>query len=376
MISHKRVPLRVLLVTWSYFPDIGGIPTHVHEISKRFASRDVDVTVLTTDLSRELPIDEEYDGARIHRVRAWPTRRDYYFAPGLYPVITGGNWDIVHCQGYQTLVPPMTMFAALRAKIPYVLTFHPGGHSSRSRAAIKKFQWAVVRPLVARSSHLIVTAEWEMKFFSKQMRLPQRQFTLIPNGGTLPKLEHPAPMEDDDTLIVSVGRLERYKGHHRVIAALPQVLRTYPDVHLRIVGSGSYEANLRKMAQDLGVVDRVEIGSVPPSDRHEMASILSRAKLVTLLSEYEGHPMSITEALALGRPVLISDHPGLQEFADRGLARSVSLESTPAEVAEAIIGQLRQPLIPSGFELPSWDDCAARVLDLYHDIVRNRTSVS
>lgn len=376
MKDNERIPLRLLLVTWAYFPYIGGVPTHVNEISRRLAADNIDVTVLTTDPSGELATYEETQGVHVRRVRAWPANNDYYYAPGLYPVITRGNWDVVHCQGYQTLVPPLAMFAALRARIPYVLTFHPGGNSSQLRTLIKGFQWKLIRPLIARASHLVVTAEWEKKFFSQRMRLSEQRFTVIPNGGSLPQIEDPFPTNDKGTTIVSVGRLERYKGHHRVIAALPQVLESFPDAQLRIVGSGPYESTLRKLARDLKIADRVEIDAIPTSNRHEMASILSSANLVTLLSEYEGHPMSVTEALALGRPVLTSDHPGLQEFADRGLARSVSLNSTPAQVADAIVEQLRDPLLPSGFELPTWDDCTAKLVDVYRDVVRKSQCAS
>src|SRR5438128_1723946 len=118
---------RVLLVTARYFPHIGGTETHVYEVAQRLARADVDVTVLATDPSATLPTDEIVNGVHIKRVRAWPAHHDYYFAPGIYRFITQGQWDIVHCQGYHTLVAPLAMLAALRARIPYIVTFHSGG---------------------------------------------------------------------------------------------------------------------------------------------------------------------------------------------------------------------------------------------------------
>ncbi len=368
-------PLRLLLVTWLYYPYMGGIPTHTYEVARRFAAYGVDVTVLTTDTSGKLATDELVEGVRIRRVRAWPTRRDCYFAPGVYREIVRGSWDLIHCQGYQTLVPPIAMLAALKANIPYVLTFHPGGHSSQFRQVIQRIQWGINRPLWKRARCLIVTARWEEEFFRKRLRLHSQRFALIPNGGTLPKVKsQPANGADYGRLIVSVGRLERYKGHHRVIAALPKVLEECPEARLRILGSGPYEDTLRNMAGEFGVADKVEIGAIPPSDRQGMASALLQASLVTLLSDYEGHPMAVTEALALGRPVLVSDHPGLKQFADQGFARSVSLKSTPEEIAAAILDQLRRPLIPTNFELPTWDDCATALLSLYREIVQKPES--
>lgn len=372
MVPKKEDSLRVLQVTWHYFPHIGGVATHVYEVAKRLAARGVEVTVLATDPSGQLATQEVSEGVQIQRVRAWPPNKDYYFSPGIYRVITQGKWDIIHCQGYQTLVQPVAMLAALRAKIPFVLTFHTGGHSSRLRRAMRSTQFAVLRPLLARAERLITIAQWEQQFYPDLLRLSSQHFVLIPNGGTLPQVEKTQIETKDETLIVSIGRLERYKGHHRVIAALPMVLKEYPNAHLRILGNGPYEEPLRKLAQNLGVADRVEIKAIPASERQEMASLLSRAALVTLLSEFEGHPISIMEALALGRPVLTSDHPGLQEFTDKGLARSVPLKSTNEEVAKGILNQLYSPLIPANIVLPTWDDCATNLLDLYATIVARK----
>src|SRR5439155_25673725 len=119
------------------FPYMGGVENHVHQVARRLAQRGNDVTVLTADPGRKWPSSEQLEGVKIERVRAWPSKRDYYFAPGVYRRILQGNWDIVHCMSYHTLVAPLTMLAALRAHIPYVVTSHGGRHSSRLRIAVR-----------------------------------------------------------------------------------------------------------------------------------------------------------------------------------------------------------------------------------------------
>src|SRR5712692_6499864 len=143
-------PLRVLLVAARYFPYMGGVETHVYEVGRRLTQARVEVTVLTTDVSGRLPVFEESEGMQIFRVRAWPANKDYYFAPGIYRFMTRGRWDLVHCQGYHNLVPPLAMLAAWRANIPFVLTFHSGGDVSRLHRALRGLQWAVLRPLLLR----------------------------------------------------------------------------------------------------------------------------------------------------------------------------------------------------------------------------------
>ncbi|MBV9021096.1 MAG: glycosyltransferase family 4 protein [Ktedonobacteraceae bacterium] len=366
--------LRVLLVAVRYFPYMGGLETHVYEIARRLAHRGVEVTVLTTDVSGRLPELEDADGVQIRRVGAWPAKKDYYFAPGIYRFITHGHWDLVHCQGYHNLVPPLAMLAAWRADIPYILTFHSGGDVSRLRGMLRGLQRTMLRPLLSRAQKLIAVSAFEATFFRERLRLPDEQFVIIPNGSHLPEVQQSTEGAthgaDHDPLIVSIGRLERYKGHQRVIAALPRVQQQFPNARIRIAGAGPYEAALQKIARELGVAEHVEIRAVLPADREGMASLITRANLVTLLSQYEAQGIAVLEALALHRPVLVTGTSALQEFADRGLATAISLESTPEEVAMAIVDQLRQPLVPPNIELPTWDECAANLLALYQALLQ------
>src|SRR5579863_4117377 len=165
--------LRVLMVTARYFPLIGGIEMHVHEVGRRLAAGGFAITLLTTlpyALATPLPKEEWVEGMCILRVGAWPRGRDYYFAPEMYGLIARGGWDVVHCQGCHTLVPPLAMLAARHAKIPYVLTFHSGGHSSRLRTSMRGIQWRVQYGLFAGASRLIGVSRSEADYFRRRLR--------------------------------------------------------------------------------------------------------------------------------------------------------------------------------------------------------------
>lgn len=369
-ISHaSSVPLRILMVTPRYLPEMGGVENHVHQVASRLEQAGVQITVLTTDRAGNLPSDELENGVRIKRVRAWPVRGDYFFAPGIYKYIQQSKPDLVHIQSFHTLVAPLAMLAARRANLPYLLTFHRGGHSSQLRNALRGSQLALLRRLLTHAERLVTLAHFEQGYYTKKLHLPAERFALIPNGADLPKLANKAEKKRDETLIASVGRLERYKGHQRIIAALPTILKQKPDVLLWIAGKGPYESALRILAKKLSVEDHVRFQAIPPEDREGMAQELANASLVVLLSEYETHPIAILEALALGRPVLVADTSGLSELCEQGLARGIRLDSTPDQVAAAVMEQLRSPLIHEKIDLPSWDDCAEGLLNLYNEIL-------
>lgn len=373
--EEPRPRLRVLMVTPRYFPLVGGVEHHVAQVA-RLLAQDADVTVLTTDTTGELPESEVVDDVRILRVPAWPRDRDYYFAPRIGRVIRSREWDIIHVQSYHTAVAPLAMLGALRAGIPYVLTFHGGGHSSRARQAFRRVQWRLLRPLLARARTLVAVAEFEADRFSAILRIPRERFTVIPNGSDLSTLEVEAERRraGGRPVLASVGRLERYKGHQRVIEAMPGVLREIPGSTLRVIGSGPYQPELERLVDRLGLQGKVRIESIPASNRQTMAQTFVWCSLLVLMSEFETHPLAVIEALELGVPALVADTSGLRELSERGLARAVPLDLSPDELAAEILLELADPRpVPAVFA-PTWEQCAQRLLVVYRNVLARRAS--
>jgi glycosyltransferase involved in cell wall biosynthesis len=369
--------LNVLMISPRFFPSAGGIQTHIYEVGRRLVTKGVNVTVLTTLIQDEatgpsgveLPEEEIFEGMRIIRVPIWPRHSDYCIAPKITHYIKSEQWDVIHVQGCNTFVPPIAMLAARKAKIPYILTFHTGGHSSAWRNNIRAFQWQMLRPLLSQAVKLVGVSRFEAEFFRDTLHLPDKQFTVIPNGAVTTSISHNIIEKPDSTLIISAGRLERYKGHQRLITALPSIREQRPDARLLILGKGPYEANLRQLAQQIGIAEHVDIRFIPASNRHEMLELLSQASLLALLSDYEAQGIAVMEALALRRPVLVADTSGLREIAQQGWARSIPLNSTPVEIAHAALQQIENPLIPpDGLVLPTWENCAQQLLNEYEAI--------
>jgi glycosyltransferase involved in cell wall biosynthesis len=365
--------MRILMVAARCYPFMGGIETHIQEVGPRLVACGHAVDVLTTDPSGELSVEEEVRGMRVQRVPAWPRELDFYVAPGIFTAIRRGTWDLIHFQGYSSFVVPIGLLAAVRGDLPFVLTFHSGGHSSRLRNAVRPTQHALLRPLVARAARLIGVSEFEANFFSAKMGVPRERFVVIPNGAAMPA---PSPgVTVDPDLIVSGGRLERYKGHHRAIAALPELIRRVPNARLHVVGTGPYERELRGLVITLGLEERVTIAAIPGSERQEMADLLASAGLFVLFSEYEAHPVAVMEALSLRRPVLVSDTSGLRELATKGLCRAVPHNAGPRELAAAMAEELEAHREIPDLALPDWDACAQALSDVYHHVLASRSMV-
>jgi glycosyltransferase involved in cell wall biosynthesis len=226
-----------------------------------------------------------------------------------------------------------------------------------------------VRPMLARANRLIALTSVEIDEYSQRLRLPRERFALIPNGSDLAAADTLRSVRREPALIASIGRLERYKGHHRVLAALPDVLRRRPDARLWIAGSGPYEGSLRELARALGVSEHVEIRSIPAEDREGMARQLARVKVAVSLSEFETQPIAALEALSVGCRLVVADTPGLRPLGDDGLARLVSFDRPPDDVAAMIVEELEKPPVERQLALPTWDDCADGLIELYRSLI-------
>ena len=353
------------MVCTRYLPDMGGIETHVHEVARRLSKLDsFDITILATDRTRTLPRREVLENITVLRVPAWPRGRDYYLAPGVAAVAgQRDRWDLIHCQGIHTPVPILAMLAARHVRIPYMVTFHTGGHSLAHRNALRSTQWRLAGALLRAAASLIGVSRFEAETLSEQARLKDKPVTVIRNGGTLP----PAPVGTIAVpgRIVSSGRLERYKGHHRVIEALPHVMREVPDAHVHVIGEGPYKAQLHHLAQRLGVSHRVSITHLPPSDRGAMAAVLAEASVVAALSDYEAHPVAVMEALSVGRPVVGYDTAGVGDLVAERWVRGVPPGASAARVARSLVEAMSEPSPVDPASLPTWDSCAHELAQVY-----------
>jgi glycosyltransferase involved in cell wall biosynthesis/GT2 family glycosyltransferase len=363
-------PLRILMVTPLSPLNQGGVERHVMETSKRLAAAGAEVEVLCTDPGGPAIAEQERDGVRIRSVRAWPADRDWCFAPRLWREMGRQRWDVIHLQSYHTLVAPLAMLRALTLRTPYVVTFHGGGHSLGHRNQARGLQRRLLRPLLRRAARLVAVARFEIEEYGGELGLPAERFVLIPNGTDLSFAATGASGGERNgaATLATIGRLERYKGHHRVIAAFPEVLRERPEATLSVVGSGPYEGDLRRQAEELGIADRVEFTSTPADRPEAMAELLGRVSLVVLMSEFETHPLVALEAAAAGCRLLVADASGLGELARDGFARAIPLEESPEAVGRAAVEELAKPAPQKRPTLSSWDECAAELLRLYRTL--------
>ncbi|MET8162914.1 glycosyltransferase [Streptomyces sp. NPDC005329] len=171
--------------------------------------------------------------------------------------------------------------------------------------------------------------------------------SVIPNGID-PERFHPASVDtvrasllpelDPATpLVVCVGRLCRQKAQDVLLAAWPDIARKVPGARLVLVGDGPDGERLRSRAPESVLFAGAVADAVP---------WYQAADLVVLPSRWEGMALAPLEALACGRPVVVTDVDGAREALPAALApRCLVPAENPAALAGAVAGLLLDPLL-------------------------------
>lgn len=153
--------------------------------------------------------------------------------------------------------------------------------------------------------------------------------------GARAELPLPADFQGDGPLVVCVGRICPQKGQDVLLRAWPEVLGTVPGARLALVGDGPDGERLRRTAPP-GVLFA---GPAP-----DIRPWLRAADLVVLPSRWEGMALAPLEAMACGRPVLVSDVSGARESLPSGQGRLCLVPpEDPTALAKALGRLLAAP---------------------------------
>jgi len=137
------------------------------------------------------------------------------------------------------------------------------------------------------------------------------------------------PIEREERpTIAAVGRLAREKGHRVLLRAMRRVVQEVPQARLVISGEGGEEALLRRQTEAAGLSSSVQFAGFVPDVR----AVLSGADVFVMPSLSEGLGGAVLEAMAMGKPTVVSEAGGLPESVVHGETGLV----VPAGDAEAL----------------------------------------
>ncbi|MDK1347747.1 glycosyltransferase family 4 protein [Streptomyces sp. 378] len=376
----QEVSPRVLHITQ---PVDGGVAGMVTELVRAQRAAGFDVTVACPDsglrqVLRELGAD----------VRHWPAVR----APGpslagevlrLARVVEQVRPDVLHAHSAKA---GLAARMAVRGRIPTVFQPHAwsfeavGGVAAAAATAWERWaaRWTtrvlcVSEAERARGQRAGVCAHWRVI----PNGIDPVRFHPAPVAAVRPVLAPLADLDPAALLVVCVGRLCRQKGQDVLLEAWPSVLRRVPAARLVLVGDGPQERPLRSGAPE-GVLFTGAVADVVPW--------YQAADLVVLPSRWEGMALAPLEAMACGRPMVVTDVAGARESLPPGHGTHCLVPAgRPGPLADALTRTLLDPLLRESLAaqgrrhvLAAHDvrSSAEAVADLYRELLTLRRPVT
>jgi len=140
--------------------------------------------------------------------------------------------------------------------------------------------------------------------------------------------------------LISTRNLERHYRVDNTIRAFAILKKRCPEATLTVVGSGTEEGRLRRLAASLGADGIRFLGSVPP---RAMPALCDEADLFVNSSEVDNQPVSLLEAFAAGLPVVTTATGGIGAMVRHGETGLLVPHDDPATMASALSSLIESP---------------------------------
>jgi glycosyltransferase involved in cell wall biosynthesis len=353
---------RVLFLTESFHPVLGGGEGHIRELGRRLARAGLPCAVLTRGIDAAWPRDEALDGIRVVRVGpAGAGRRGKYgmVGPALAALARERHaFDVLVVRGTRILGLPGLVAARALGKAVVMQPELNGEMSGEVYTWGTRYHVPAVRRAVAagtRARNLFVRDADAFVAMSRAIAaeflaagVPPEKVALMPHGVDRGRFRPATEAEkralrgrlglgDADLVVTYTGRLLQGKGLAALVEAFAAVAAEEPRARLVIVGSGegqvlSVEPELKAQVASRRLEDRVRFtGRVDAVPDHLRAS-----DVFAFPSEFEGLGISLVEAAACGLPAVGARTGGIVDVIEDGASGLLFAPGDAADLAAAL----------------------------------------
>jgi glycosyltransferase involved in cell wall biosynthesis len=236
--------------------------------------------------------------------------------------------DLVTAHGAKVGI--LGRLAARVLRLPLVVTVHgwacaPG--TPPLQALASRWLERTIGPL---ASKVITVSEFDRRFGVDTRLVSENRVVTVHNGMPDIAVELRAVPGGAPVRLVMVARFEPQKDHATLLRALGG-LQTHPW-NLDLVGDGPLRPAMEALADSLGIRERVNF----LGQRRDVDRILSQSHISTLVSNWEGFPLSILEAMRAGLPVVATGVGGVAEAIEDGKTGYVVAQGDPDVLRDRI----------------------------------------
>lgn len=199
----------------------------------------------------------------------------------------------------------LARLASRLKKIPCVFTAHGWSFTTGIPEPNRSIYRLLEKATAAWADKIICVSEYDRQIGLKAGINPQQLLT-IHNGMHDVSSQFMADFRTSQPIkIAMIARFDQQKDHSTLIKAMQHL-----DAELVLVGEGPSLGKIRQQVEALGITNKVKFLGF----RKDIAEILATVQIFTLISNWEGLPCTIIEAMRAGLPVVASDVGGVSEI--------------------------------------------------------------
>lgn len=319
---------KTLLLTEIFPPAVGGSGRLFWEIYSRLPPERYLIA------AADVPGAAEFDRTHSHTVlrlpmqlgdrglRKWPSLK-YYLRTAwrVRRLVKEHGVDMLHC-GRNLPEGFVGYLVNKMCGVPFVFVSH--GEDIGVTKTSREMTW-MTRRVMKRATAAIANSFNTRRMLLEDWGYPENKIHVLQPGVDAAKFVPAAPDAGfraevgwaGRTVLLTVGRLQKRKGHDTVIRALPAVRAKHPNVLYAIVGKGEEEGGLRALAAEVGVADAVQfLGGIDDSQMtkcYQQCDLFVLANRTVGVGDIEGFGMVLLEAQACGKAVVAGDSGGTGE---------------------------------------------------------------
>jgi D-inositol-3-phosphate glycosyltransferase len=377
----------------------GGMSVYIRELARWLgaAGHRIDIFTYAPGQRREITL---YPGVRLIHLNGkrgniakeqLPNHLQQVFdALEGYRLSQDRTYDLVH--SHYWLSGMVGAMAQTRWNCPHLTMFHTlGALKNKTDSVENESDHRIVRErkLVHSVDGIVVPARKELDNLLLDYYAPSDKISVIPCGVNLEQfqpLDRTAAraaigLAQDDPVALYVGRFAPLKGLNLLLAAVARLKKRLPNLKLLVAGGDGPRStgtlDLLEQSRQLGITAQVSfVGRVEHDD---LPNYYNAADLLVVPSHYESFGLVVLEALACGTPVAATRFGAAETVLQPGLNGTIIAGPDAGSVAEAMHRQLTRPSqerlsgsrIRKTVTAYDWRRIAARVADLYHQLVEN-----
>jgi len=272
----------------------------------------------------------------------------------LYFYFKKEKFDIVHVHAPKPGL--LGQLAAKWAGVPVIINTIHGLYFTEDSSYLKRKFYILIEKIAAKCSTLIFSQNKEdIDTMIKEKIAPHYLLKYLGNGIDMKRFNPEKFSKDfieekkkelgigpDVKVVGTIGRLVREKGYFDLFSAMKEVLKKYPEAVLIAIGPGEpYKKDKfnSSVAKEFGIENNAKF----LGERKDVNELLCLMDVFVLASHREGFPRSVIEAMAMQRPIVVTNIRGCREEIDDQENGLIVPVKNPVSLAGAIIDLLDNP---------------------------------